>query len=214
MRVYHFLNEKYGLQAIADAKLKIGRLASFNDPFEYFHLDTDNYVTRKVIQGRRKRASWDYGVICFSQNYTNPVQWAHYSDSHKGLCLGFDIPDEMLLKIDYIDERAPQSEFKVSLEHKKEQFVKYMLSKKYKHWAYEEEHRLLIKFSERRMDNELIFKDFCDEIQLKEVLIGFRSQISKKRLKGILKRYSHNASVDIVLPSNKRYEMVASIKNT
>lgn len=184
MRVYHFLNEQYGLQAINDERLKIGRLAAFNDPFEYFHLDTDNYGTREVVKGRRKRANWDYGIICFSQNNSNPVQWAHYSDSHKGLCLGFDIPDVSLIEIDYISRRASENEFKEALEHKKENFVKYMLSKKYKHWEYEE-----------------------------EVFIGFRSSITKKELKRILrKNYSH-VSVNTVSPSRKKYEMVSSGEN-
>jgi hypothetical protein len=207
MRVYHFLNEQYGLQAIADARLKIGRLASFNDPFEYFHLDTDNCGTRDVIRGRRKRANWDYGIICFSKNYYNPVQWAHYSDSHRGLCLGFDIPDTELIEIDYVNKRSPPEEFKKSLDYKKENFVKHMLSKKYKHWEYEEEFRLLIKFAKRKMDNDLTFHDFCENMVLKEVIMGFRSSIVKKDLRKLLNKNYRGVEIRNVFPSNSEYKM-------
>ncbi|WP_102796468.1 DUF2971 domain-containing protein [Bowmanella denitrificans] len=206
MRVYHFLNEQYGLEAIANAKLKVGRLSHFNDPFEYFHLETENCGTRDILKGRRKRANWDYGIICFSKNCTSPVQWSHYSDSHKGLCLGFDIPAEKLLKIEYIAERASAKDFKESLALEKEEFLKYMLSKKYKHWEYEEEHRLLIKFPQRNKGNDLVFEDFSENLKLKEVIIGFRSQVTKKILKKYLYR-DKDVEIRKVYPSHNDYRM-------
>lgn len=30
------------------------------------------------------------GVLCLSEDYTNLLMWAHYADSHRGICVGFD----------------------------------------------------------------------------------------------------------------------------
>ena len=34
MRVYKFLNAKYGLEALKNRRLKIARISDLNDPFE------------------------------------------------------------------------------------------------------------------------------------------------------------------------------------
>jgi hypothetical protein len=33
--------------------------------------------------------------------------WAHYSDKHKGLCHGFEIPKERARRVIYIAKRIP-----------------------------------------------------------------------------------------------------------
>ena len=30
------------------------------------------------------------GVLCLSEDHTNLLMWAHYADSHRGICVGFD----------------------------------------------------------------------------------------------------------------------------
>jgi hypothetical protein len=34
------------------------------------------------------------GLVCFSADWRNPLLWAHYSDKQKGLCLGFEFPEQ------------------------------------------------------------------------------------------------------------------------
>ena len=34
------------------------------------------------------------GLLCFSRHWYSPALWAHYADNLKGMCLGFDIPDD------------------------------------------------------------------------------------------------------------------------
>lgn len=206
MRVYHYLNECYGLSALKDRKLKIGRIRDFNDPFEFSHLNFENFGTKQIIKERRKRANWDYGVICFSANYSNPVQWAHYADSHRGLCLGFDIPDNQLLEIEYSEFRSDYQEFQESLDLSGKDFVKFMLKKKFIHWQYEEEFRLVIPFSKRKKDYDLVFQDFSESIVLREIFIGARSTLTKK---DVLRASSGTERPMIfrLQPSNSKFEM-------
>lgn len=186
MRVYHFLNEQYGLEAIANKKLKVSRLKSLNDPFEYYHLDTNNSGARSVLKGRLNRANRELGIICFSKNYTDPVQWAHYGDSHRGICLGFEVPAKELFEIEYVKYRTKGSEFKSSLDLKGRAYVKYMLSKKHEHWKYEQEVRMLASFEERVMDDRLIFMPFGDRLILKEIMLGVRCSSTVKKVKSNL----------------------------
>ncbi|GHB61538.1 hypothetical protein GCM10008107_08000 [Psychrosphaera saromensis] len=207
MRVYHFLNEQYALDALVNKTLKVSRLKSLNDPFEYYHIDTDNCGTRSVIKGRLNRANRELGIICFSQNYINPVQWAHYGDSHRGICLGFDIPDELLFEIDYVKKRTAGSEFKNSLALQGRDYIQYMLSKKHEHWRYEEEVRTIIPFSEKVMDDRLIFTSFSDELSVREVILGVRCKSSMKDIKRYIRKLNCDISVVRLEMSQTEYAM-------
>ena len=46
-------------------------------------------------------------MLCFSFKWSNPVLWAHYADKHKGICLGFDVPDDNVQRVKYVDTRLP-----------------------------------------------------------------------------------------------------------
>ncbi|CAA0113258.1 DUF2971 domain-containing protein [Zhongshania aliphaticivorans] len=186
MRVYHFLNERYGLEAISNKTLKVSRLKSLNDPFEYYHIDTENYGTRSILKERLNHANRELGIICFSRNYTSPAQWAHYGDSHRGICLGFDIPDSELFDIEYVERRTEGKEFKNSLDLKGMQYIKYMLSKKHEHWKYEQEVRMLVPFPEKIMDERLMFVPFAEKFSLREIMLGVRCATSAKKIKSYL----------------------------
>jgi len=32
----------------------------------------------------------DFGICCFAKNPLDPLMWAYYAESHKGMCLGFE----------------------------------------------------------------------------------------------------------------------------
>lgn len=36
----------------------------------------------------------EIGVSCFSKSMENQLMWTHYADSHRGVCLCYDIPEE------------------------------------------------------------------------------------------------------------------------
>ncbi len=208
MRVYHFLKEKYALEAIKKQQIKIARLSALNDPYEYLHMETDNYLARVTLQERKKRANREYGLLCFSASYSSPVQWAHYAESHSGICLGFDIPETSLIKIQYTEERTPGSEFKNSLDLKGVDFVKQMLSKKHAHWRYEEEHRMLVRFPEKIIDDRLMFEPFSENLKISEILLGTRSKLNNKKVRSISRASKLDIPVSRVTLSEKSYSMI------
>jgi hypothetical protein len=41
-------------------------------------------------------------MLCFSRTSSNILMWSHYGDNHKGICLGFDVPDEFARDVRYV----------------------------------------------------------------------------------------------------------------
>ncbi len=109
MRVFHFRDEKNGLKSLKERRLKITRIMELNDPFEFLGAELSNLDFRKAINATKNQISKTTGILCFSKNWRNPVQWSHYAKEHKGICMGFDIRKRLLAKVDYVDERLSVS---------------------------------------------------------------------------------------------------------
>src|SRR5207244_3707608 len=52
------------------------------------HLNDPSNLTTLFDQALNKLKN-DTGVSCFSKSYLKTLMWSHYSDKHKGVCLGF-----------------------------------------------------------------------------------------------------------------------------
>jgi len=73
-----------------------------NDPFEFLGVDLSDPDFRRQIKATKKTLSESRGLLCFSKNWHNPVLWGHYADKHRGICLGFDMPEDLPTKVDYV----------------------------------------------------------------------------------------------------------------
>lgn len=104
MRLYYFVNCKYGLDNIRHRRLKISRINDLNDPFEFLGVASrDRSVRQQYV--RLKTTLSDYmGLLCFGAGWRNPVRWSHYADHRRGLCLGFDVKADVH-EVRYADER-------------------------------------------------------------------------------------------------------------
>jgi Protein of unknown function (DUF2971) len=102
----------------------------------------------------KKQIRNSFGICCFSKTHENILLWSHYSDSHKGMCLIFDlerlddclINDRTLKKpADYLPE-VPK--IKVELAENGSPFINGydQLDFKYENFHYEEEVRYIRYF--------------------------------------------------------------------
>lgn len=177
MRVYHFLNKKYGLENLQEKRLKVATIMDLNDPFELLSVELPDRFLRDAMNKTKKDISKNTGILCFSKDYHSPVQWAHYADNHQGICIGFEIKDNLLDQIKYIDKPCslPNNIEDIDLE-----FMKKLLLQKYSHWSYEREWRAFVSLEEKK--NNLYYKNFDGEIKVKEILVGCRSTISRQEV--------------------------------
>ncbi len=113
---------------------------------------------REREQEKQRRAlNEGYGIFSLSANRESLPMWAHYADSHQGLCVGFStsvleqfstdlfehsgIPGD-LLQVKYVDDYPKIDPF--AGDHKEGKWAKVATETKSAHWKYEEEFRLIV----------------------------------------------------------------------
>ena len=105
MRVYHLLPRKWALCDLKHDRLKVATFDDLNDPFELRGVRLENRDDRHRFNCWRNLTATKVGLLCFSKSWRNPVLWSHYADEHKGICLGFDVPESCLSEVKYVPER-------------------------------------------------------------------------------------------------------------
>jgi hypothetical protein len=190
MRVYKFLNAKYGLEALRKRRLKVARINELNDPFEFLGINLSNPQLRRAFTEVKNELNKNCGLLCFSKRWNNPVLWGHYADSHRGLCLAFDVPNQFLENVRYTRRRPDPQEFLSTNEQEKEKEMKALLCRKFSHWRYEDEARLFVGLDEVDPVTGLYFLEFSESISLKKVLVGLQSNISRHEITTALGRNS------------------------
>jgi hypothetical protein len=209
LRVYHFLNEKYGLCDLQHRRLKLARINDLNDPFEFL-VSANPRKTREAFDAVKKHNHDWFGILCFCQDWKNPVQWAHYADSHKGMCLGFDVSRSIkqIAKITYSKNRIrPDLTLLASNNEKSQAHYEEIMNTKYIHWQYENEVRLFCDLNDSIKDGDLSFYTFDDLLSLKEVIVGYRSALKKRDIIHRLGSLAQSVSVSKARPSFSKYEM-------
>jgi hypothetical protein len=179
------------MRALRERRLKIARLAEMNDPFEMLPFDMSNRDQRIAALMTLDRLNGTAAVLCFSKSWTNPVVWSHYADQHRGVCLGFDIADDMTKPIAYAARREPLPDFSVMEEQHKLDTVDRMLYTKFEDWHYENEVRVHVRLDCKTAENGLFFADWGEHLRLNEVVVGMRSATCKRELEEALSGYTH-----------------------
>lgn len=174
IRVYHFTTGKYGLQNIKNRRLKIARISELNDLFEMVSPDLSDRRKRQAVLDTKKEIDKSRGILCFSKTWRDPVQWGHYAEKHQGICLAFDVPQELLFQVKYVRSRT---HWPAVVD---EQFVAGLFTTKFSHWAYEDECRLWAALNTE--ENGLYFCQFSELLVLRQVLVGASSPITRQEV--------------------------------
>lgn len=108
-----------------------------DDPMEgIFDAHANNEMVQAIINKK------DETRICaLSPTYQSMLMWSFYANEHKGCCIGVEIDDDQLQKVNYVDN--PLSIENPQIHNNVEDRTKTILLRKYKDWAFEEELRVL-----------------------------------------------------------------------
>jgi hypothetical protein len=200
MRVYHFLPAEHGLSNLRNSRIKIARLMELNDPFEYLSANLKDTRVRKAFRITKNELAETSGLLCFCRNWSNPVQWTHYADRHRGICLGFDIPDKSLIEVKYSQKRL---EIPETIDG---DFYPKCLRTKFEHWRYEEEMRCFVPL--KNEEGGHYFRPFDEDICLKQVLTGAHSGVSRRDIRNALGGQAGGIEIFRVRASFEEFEMV------
>ncbi len=180
MRAYHFVGAVYGIQNIVKRRLKIATLRELNDPFEFFGADLGDPVIRRNLAIARETIADKVGLLCFSNDWRNPVLWGHYADRHRGVCLGFEVTDEAITAVKYVGRRFSlrPDPLKTSGAPDQDSVLKLMLTK-YVHWRYERELRAFAPLRPDESEGGVYFSEFGPRLKLTSVIVGALSALSR-----------------------------------
>lgn len=144
------------------------------------------------------------GVMCFSKAWDCPVQWAHYADRHRGICLGFSYPKELahiFQPVEYSESKFDAKSLNV------EQILNKALYTKYKNWEYEQEVRAVIELKERDNDGNY-YMPFEGNLNLEKVIVGCNCEISRSELDKLIGDLKSKIEVFKVRPAFRTFKMV------
>jgi len=175
-RAYHFVSSTHGLDDLRKRHLKIAQINDLNDPFELFAFTQADRRFRQVNKATKQEMAEQHGLLCFSLDWHNPVMWSHYADKHRGLALGFDVDEQIMQPISYVESRPAPKKIDFKLANS-------LLFTKYAGWSYEQEVRIYTMLEEQDSERDLYFAQFGKQLVLREVIAGTRCEVTKEELR-------------------------------
>ncbi|WP_210188355.1 DUF2971 domain-containing protein [Bosea sp. OK403] len=165
--------------------MKLSRLDRLNDPFELLGYATKTPAERAAWSNVKSGLAKFGGILCFSANWHNPVQWSHYADRHAGLCLGFDVPDHLLEKVCYQRQRLAWDDSMLAAidaeSDEAHEMMRALVKTKFRHWQYEREYRLFAKLKDPDKQGRC-FVNFDSDLLLREIIVGAESAITRAEI--------------------------------
>jgi hypothetical protein len=206
-------------------RLKQSCVGDLNDPFELLPFDLTNPAVRAAALKTKSDMDPERGLLCFSMDWSDPVIWAHYGDKHKGLCLGFEIPEpnnDDVLKVEYQPKplQFPLEEYLACSEEEGERITRKALYTKFDNWKYEKEVRVWGPLGEQEKgprvgpsceqeDNPLYFVPFNNEtLRLVEVIKGIACTKSDTEILNALGPLAEQIVIRKSRRAHDRYEIV------
>lgn len=232
VKVYKYIDFDGGMKMIKNGTLKFSKTEDFNDPYdlheglidvqkslehfsrsippEYRFLWPYISLSDKVayFEGVLKKQKESFRLSCFSEKKDDILMFSHYADSHKGLCVGFEIrinqiPEKrmIILPVKYVDDFEPVA-YEYDNIDQNHVLLNY-LSCKSTCWGYEKEVRLV----GQGLKNSFI--EFCEFANITEVYAGLAMGSEEKdELETLLK----TVSKEIKMYSYKRSQNKFSLE--
>lgn len=195
MTSYHFVPATYGLENIRKRRLKIATIPDLNDPFELLCVDLSDEELRRRMRSWKLEVGKQFGMLCFSKSWRNPVQWSHYADRHRGLALGFEIDPTLAEDVIYNEQRSVPEAKRVQAGEADEATITTFLRTKYAHWHYEQELRVFTRLNKPDPVSGLYFYDFSSDLRLTEVIVGAECEVTRAEISEALAELEGNVSL-------------------
>lgn len=165
--------------SLDDEQIRLNLIRILNEnkiPLSELRIDIDSiinkYKEKNVIENlinEIQNSTQLTGIFCFTREYENTLMWSHYAGSHTGICIKFNLINQIelaqrIFPIEYTNQRPKLNLFQ------KQDFESYkkMFLTKSEDWQYENEWRLTLP----NYANQTIP---LNENVLEEILIGAKA---------------------------------------
>lgn len=214
---YQFLSSHNAITNLERKMVKVSRIKKVNDLFElqpYLRFDKRR---RKRLGEVRSRIADTYGMVCFSEDWQEPIMWAHYADRNRGIVLGFEfVSNKYYMKpVDYPEERERKRiPFDLTQSIASSDYIDAVGYIKYANWSYEKEHRFFVKLADCLNIEGDYFLKFDNHLVLRKVIVGPAHPYKSKKnytkmaryLVGLVKSFS--AELMVTRPEFGGYRIV------
>jgi hypothetical protein len=210
MRLYYMTKYETATKHILlEKRIRLSRFHRLNDPFELMSLKIEGSNAKNVARAIREHFTTGIGLLCMVQHWQSPLMWGHYAENHHGVCLGFDVPDEMPRKIIYTAERSTHV---LDPTHPVggitfDQMRDVMLTKS-SGWAYEEEWRLFSDLKDADPTDGEFYIPFSKQLALREIIVGARCTASVGSFKKLLGHVDQSVIIIKARPAFETFAMV------
>ena len=196
MNVYYFTGAPFAISNLSLRRLKVSRLSDLNDPFEMLAANLTDDQHRRNFRELKDYLNESRGIVCFSSNWNNPLLWGHYAEKHTGAVLGFEVPNDLLVKIDYSRMRVKLEVDPVTKRLVLDAAVADKLIRtKFRDWKYEDEYRLFAALDHDTKESGLHFLDFSDNLRLTQIILGLRCELPIERIRSIVNSFPDRVKV-------------------
>ncbi len=174
---YHFLSYDHAVDDLEKKRIKVALINELNDPFELRPNLRKEFIERKSYNLVRGNIAKKYGLLCFADDWREPLLWGHYADKHRGVAIGFRILRNEEFEVSYTQpkEMRPMLELTGDLAVNERLFLD-LARKKYKNWSYESEYRVVVDLADcvhgTGRDKGKYFIDFADRLSVEEIVLG------------------------------------------
>jgi hypothetical protein len=140
-----------------------------------------------VVQSHKDELAKEYGLLCFSEDWTDPVLWTHYGVRHRGICLGFDVPAGLAERVIYQENRIRVNGSAID-----KHLNRKLLLTKYQSWQYEKEWRLPLVLQGAAKEGDVFFERIGERMHLTEVVLGARCITSVEDVRHLVDKHYAN----------------------
>lgn len=131
-----------GLEHLKPYLTMVQRAAQARDLAEHPVVDPNSDQGRLMMQAGFDRLRQGLGVYCVCECADSLLMWAHYANSHTGVCLEFDSEVELFREAQIVEYAPVREPVHRAGERAERSMVKGLLTK-FDGWAYEKEWRVV-----------------------------------------------------------------------
>jgi hypothetical protein len=213
MRVFYLTTAEFALSNIQKKRLKVTQIKDLNDPFELLAIEKADQSLRAKLRCKIDQKNTTSAPICFSKKWSNPVLWSHYGDRHRGIALGFDVPDEKLREIEYFKRMFEFPHSGDCLDDETlDQLVERLSYSKFDDWRYEAEYRQFFELDDLDLENTMYFAPFSDSLKLREIILGPRCETKIECMRELVNAFPEKVNVIKARIAFNRFRVVKDLR--
>jgi hypothetical protein len=137
--------------------------------------DPERFLFGRYVEDELLRR-YNKGIVSLAERSDCPLMWSHYGDQHRGVCIGYSVPDraaESLHEVTYDGSRVIEASTVAAMvngdEGARRKVDEAVVTRKADAWRYEREWRLVGPRGAQ-----------CSPLELEEVVFGMRCSMAVK----------------------------------